>query len=63
MALYDHPLPTLDSLLNPYKVNAVAEWQYNILYPTVVADIVIERNNLLRLLVLASNLLDNLTVP
>ena len=50
-------------LLHTNKVYTVAERQDNILYPAVVADILVEGDDLLRLLVLASNLLDNLAIP
>ena len=50
-------------LLYTNKVYTVAERQDNILYPAVVADILVEGDDLLRLLVLASNLLDNLAIP
>ena len=45
------------------EVYAVAEWKNYILYPAVIQNIVVKGDNLLRLLVLATNLLDNFAVP
>ena len=50
-------------LFDSYQVYAVTEGENYTLYPAVVQHMLVEGDNLLRLLILAGNLLDNLAIP
>ncbi len=62
-SLISHLSSLVSRLFHPYKVYAVAEGENHALYPLIVQYMLVEGDNLLRLLILAGNLLYNLAVP